>query len=74
MSNDLKHSGPRDRSRVDASEDWDLKYWSEKFGVDVADLKNAVEIVGPMVGDIEAYLYKTLDVRLHGHSPRPLNK
>ena len=68
MSDDLKDRGPQDRSRVDVNEDWELKYWSERFGVDKSDLEHAVESVGPMVSDIEAYFNKTLDIRaLHGN-------
>ena len=55
--------GPRDRSRVEMSEDWELAYWSEKFGVEKNDLKYAVERVGPMVTDVEAFFDSTLNIR-----------
>ena len=63
MSDKLTDHGQRDRVRVNVSEDWELKYWSEKFGVDEADIKHAVERVGPMVSDIEAFFNSTLDIR-----------
>ena len=57
------YGAPRERGRVDISEDLELKYWSEKFGVDEIDLKHAVERVGPLVSDIEAFFDSTLNIR-----------
>ena len=63
MSDDLRNRGRPERECVHLSEDWEIKYWSEKFGVDEIDLKNAVVRVGPMVSDIEAFFDSTLDMR-----------
>ena len=71
MADDLKDHRPRGGTRVDLGEDWDLLLWSERFGVDKTDLQNAIEIVGPMVSDIEAYFNRTLDTgAIRGHAPR----
>ena len=63
MSEDLRDRGRLAQECIHLTEDSELKYWSEKFGVDEIDLKNAVERVGPMVSDIEAFFDSTLDVR-----------
>ncbi len=56
MSDNLEDHGPRDRSRIDVSEPWELRYWSSKLGIDEDQLKEAVAKVGPVVGDIRRYL------------------
>ena len=33
MADDRTKRGPQDRSRVNTSEDYELRYWSEKWGV-----------------------------------------
>jgi hypothetical protein len=40
---------------VNVHEPWELKYWSEKFGVTAEQLKGAVKKVGVTVEDIERY-------------------
>lgn len=49
MADDLKNRG---RSRINIDEDWELAswefaYWSKEFGVSPAQLKTAVDEVGP---------------------------
>ena len=56
MSDDLRDRGPQDRSRVNVSEEWELRYWSEKFGVSPDAVKSAVAKVGPMVKNVEEHL------------------
>jgi hypothetical protein len=48
--------GPRDRSVVYVAQDWDCRWWSDRFGVAPDVLKAAVRQVGPMVKDIERHL------------------
>lgn len=38
--------GPRDASRVAMGEDYEVRYWTEKFGVDREALQRAVDSVG----------------------------
>jgi len=56
MSDDKSKKGPQDRSRVNIHEEYEVKYWSERFGVSAAQLKAAVEKVGPSVTAVEAQL------------------
>jgi Protein of unknown function (DUF3606) len=56
MSDNLQDRGPRDRSRVNVNESWELRYWSEKFGVTDEALKRLVREVGDRVEDIERRL------------------
>ena len=47
--------GPRDRSVIYVGQDWDCRWWSERFGITADTLKDAVREVGPMVQDIERH-------------------
>lgn len=58
MADDLKRKGPEDPTKVNVDEPWELKYWSEKFGVSSAKLKRAVVAVGPSVAKVKAWLEK----------------
>lgn len=46
LSDDPSKRGPIDRSRINTTQEWELRYWSEKFGVSQADLLDAVSEVG----------------------------
>lgn len=46
MADDRAKRGPQDRSRVNTSEDYELRYWSEKWGVSPEQVKAAVAKVG----------------------------
>ncbi len=46
---------PQDSSRIDVSEDYELQYWSEKFGVTHEELKKAVAKVGVSADAVAAY-------------------
>lgn len=56
MADDLTKRGKPDRIRVSTTEEWEQRYWCDKFEVDLATLIAAVEAVGPMVKDVKAYL------------------
>ena len=57
MADDLTNRGPRDRNRVDVNEDWELRYWSKKFGCTATELRDAVKAAGTTMADkVEAYL------------------
>lgn len=53
---DKTKRGPQDASRVNVNEDYELQYWSERFGVSRDELRKAVAEVGPSVKSIEALL------------------
>jgi hypothetical protein len=45
-----KHAS--DRQRIDVSQDYECRYWSEKFNVTPEELKLAVARVGVMADDV----------------------
>jgi Protein of unknown function (DUF3606) len=53
MTDDPSKRGPQDRSRINTSEDYEVRYWSEKFGVSPEQLKAAVRKVGNSVEAVE---------------------
>jgi hypothetical protein len=53
---DKNKRGPQDASRVNVTEDYELQYWKERFGVSSDELKNAVRAIGTNVTDVEKYL------------------
>jgi len=57
MSDD-KSKLAADRERINVNEDYELRYWTEKFGVSAEDLKRVVERVGPMADDVARALGK----------------
>ena len=45
--------GQQDRSRINLSQEHEVRYWSEKLGITPDELKKAVEQVGPMADAVE---------------------
>ena len=62
MADNLQNPSPRDR--IDVHEPGQLRYWSDKFGVEPKHLREAVIIVGPLVKDVEEFLWKTNALRV----------
>lgn len=59
MSDDKTKTGGQDRSRISTSEDYEVQYWAEKFGVSHDELKQAVKDSGSNSPDeVERYLRK----------------
>ena len=58
MTDDLRRKKPEDPNKVNINQDWELEYWSKKFGITIYQLKKIVEKVGPMVNDIIKELKK----------------
>jgi Protein of unknown function (DUF3606) len=56
MSDDPKKKGRQDRSHINTSEDYEVQYWSKKFGVSPDELKAAVNKVGKSVADVQQEL------------------
>ena len=56
MSDDKSKSGGQDRARINVNEDYELRDWSEKFGVTPDELKKAVNAVGTSADAVEAHL------------------
>jgi hypothetical protein len=57
MSDDKTKSGSPDRDRINTSEDYEVRYWAEKFGVSHEELKQAVKDSGSSSAKtVEEYL------------------
>jgi hypothetical protein len=57
MSDDKTKSGSPDRDRINTSEDYEVRYWAEKFGVSHDELKQAVKDSGSnSAKTVEEYL------------------
>ena len=58
MSDDPTKRGAADRSRINVNEDYEVQYWTQKWGVSPEALKAAAEKVGPIVADVAHELGK----------------
>jgi len=47
MSDDKSKTGSPDRDRINVHEDYEVRYWTQKFGVSAEKLKAAVTAAGP---------------------------
>jgi hypothetical protein len=56
MSDDTSKRGPADRQRVNVNEDYEVRYWTEKWQVSEERLRQAVAAAGVMADDVEAWL------------------
>ena len=56
MADDKRNTGRPDRDRINLEEDYEVQYWSEKFGVSIEELAAAVKKVGPMASDVQREL------------------
>ena len=56
MADDKVDRGRPDRDRIHINEAYELRYWSNKFGVSQEELSAAVKRVGPIAKDVEAEL------------------
>ncbi len=50
--------GAPDRDLINISENYEVEYWSKKFGVTAEQLKAAVRAVGNSVAAVEKHLKK----------------
>lgn len=56
MADDRTIRGPQDASRIALGEDYEVQYWTEKFGVSRERLEEAVKRVGNGADAVEADL------------------
>ena len=42
--------------KIEVNEAWALRYWTQELGVTERDLREAVEVVGPMLLDVKKIL------------------
>lgn len=59
MSDDKTQTGNPDRQRISLSEDYEVRDWSQKFGVSEERLRAAVQKVGNQADDVERELRGT---------------
>jgi len=55
---DKAKTGSPDSDLINVSEDYEVRYWSEKFGVSAEELKSAVEAVGNSAKAVQKHLNK----------------
>lgn len=56
MADDKYMRGPRDSYRVAMGEDYEVDYWTSKFGVSREALQRAVDAVGNSADAVERHL------------------
>jgi hypothetical protein len=56
MSDNKTLRAPQDSSRVAMGEDYEVAYWTDKFGVSRERLQQAVDAVGNGADAVEEYL------------------
>ena len=56
MSDDKTQRSPQDASRIAIGEDYEVQYWTSKFGVTREQLQRAVDAVGNGADAVERYL------------------
>jgi hypothetical protein len=69
MADSLKDRGPRDRNRINVHDASEVRYWSDKFGIEPKYLLQAVMVVGPLANDVEEFLWKTSALCLDDQLP-----
>ncbi|WP_447730460.1 DUF3606 domain-containing protein [Pseudoxanthomonas suwonensis] len=56
MSDDTKQVGSPDRDRINLSEDYEVRYWTEALGVSEQQLREAVAAVGSTADAVRRHL------------------
>lgn len=58
MADDKSNRGPQDASRINIHEDYEVAYWTKKFGVTRAELEAAVGKAGVSADSVARELGK----------------
>ena len=59
MADNRSKTAPQDAQRVNVDEDYEIAYWTKKFGCTATQLKAAVKKVGVMAKSVEKELKNT---------------
>ena len=73
MADAKRNSGRPDRDKINIEEDYEVQYWSEKFGVSVEELTAAVKEVGATASDVQRELKTHSHYRAKEKEPRGTN-
>ncbi|GJE70127.1 DUF3606 domain-containing protein [Methylorubrum podarium] len=46
MADDLERRGPEDKNKISLTEPWEVRYWTNRFGVTEAQLRECIRRVG----------------------------
>ena len=63
MSDSTQSAGGQDRKRINVNQDYELRDWSQKFGVTPDELKAAVRAVGDQADKVKDYLSRAGSTR-----------
>jgi hypothetical protein len=58
MADDRAIRGSQDRQRINMSENYEVAYWSKKWGISYKELAEAVRKTGPMAAAVAKLLGK----------------
>ena len=58
MSDNLHIRRPQDPTKINIHEPWEVRYWTQEFGVSEQQLKAAVAMVGVSTAAVKHYLGK----------------
>lgn len=62
MADDLTNRGPSDRSKVNIHEEWEVRWWCDKWNVSKEQLVAAVKAVGTGAKNVAEHLGKPYPV------------
>ena len=58
MADDTTKRGGQDRKRINLNEEYEVQYWSKKWGITADELRSAVQRYGNMADDVARGLGK----------------
>jgi hypothetical protein len=56
MADNKTKTAPQDSRKVNLSENYEVQYWTNRFGCTPTELETAVKEAGPMAKDVEKQL------------------
>ena len=56
MNTDSTQVARHGNKKIEVNEAWALRFWTRELGVTEKDLRDAVEVVGPMLLDVKKIL------------------
>jgi hypothetical protein len=58
MTDDLENVDARERTRIDVTDDWEVRFWCDHWNISPARLKQAIAKVGTSTEDVARELGK----------------